>query len=159
MSQTWMSIIFLFSLFCSAHPTLQTFAWLINLVLGCNLRQALHSLTLCLAVTFQHQKPSKGNVGSFETRDVNSEFESRVSVRPSNRTLSKLHFFLFPMLRGIGKKRKKSTFGWTGMLEFCVLFLFLERRALPSPVLVFLASVRDRKRKRTTQNVSCPSFS
>ena len=43
---------------------------------------------------------------------MNSEFESRVSVRPSNRTLSKLHFFLFPMLRGIGKKRKKSTFGW-----------------------------------------------
>ena len=39
---------------------------------------------LCLAVTSQHQKRSKGNVGSRETRDVNSEFDSRVSVRPSN---------------------------------------------------------------------------
>ena len=38
-----------------------------------------------LAVTSQHYKPSKGNVGSFETRGVNSEFDSRVSVRPSNR--------------------------------------------------------------------------
>jgi hypothetical protein len=46
-----------------------------------------------LAVTSQHYKPSKGNVGSFETRGVNSEFDSRVSVRPSNSLVS-ISFFL-----------------------------------------------------------------
>ena len=48
-----------------------------------------------LAVTSQHYKPSKGNVGSFETRGVNSEFDSRVSVRPSVQ-----HLFFFAMLPG-----------------------------------------------------------
>ena len=61
-----------------------------------------------LAVTSQDYKPSKGNVGSFETRGVNSEFDSRVSVRPSNRP-SLPTLFPTPIRKGKRRKRERES--------------------------------------------------
>ena len=46
------------------------------------------SYQLVINVCAWRLHPSKGNVGSFETRGVNSEFDSRVSVRPSNQWIN-----------------------------------------------------------------------